>query len=384
MEKRKQRLIFIIAIVLCATIFAVAALYFLFNKTDTGEDPFLTSPDSTPTDTNTLVVLVNNDDGILVKEAILKFLAVDISDDANYRILPGTFSKGDERLDIQVPVSLTLFLKEGNALSYKIELSDNESFTDATIGYLEAYTGTYEFEHLYADTTYYWRVTAYTNDGSETATGSFTTADTPRILTIDGLSNVRDIGGWMTDSGKKIKQGLLIRGTEADGAVESEYTLTDKGLSDMLDVLGIKTETDLRPKTDATRDIFGTSVQHKYYDMAQYEAIFTDAGKEKIRALFADLAEPGNYPMYMHCTYGLDRTGTVCYILEAMLGVSKGDCRRDYGLSNNTRVKALWPIEEGLEKYDGETLKEQAESYLLSCGVTESQIESIRNIFLED
>jgi protein tyrosine/serine phosphatase len=83
----------------------------------------------------------------------------------------------------------------------------------------------------------------------------------------------------------------------------------------------------------------------------------------------------------LHCTYGCDRTGTVCYLLEALLGVSRGDCLRDYGLSN-LRPENIQAVENGLANYEGDTLKEQAESYLLSCGVSEYQINSIRNIFL--
>jgi hypothetical protein len=45
-------------------------------------------------------------------------------------------------------------------------------------------------------------------------------------------------------------------------------------------------------------------------------------------------------------------------------------------------IKNIKAVEEGLKAYPGNSLKEQAESYLLSCGVTEYRIKSIRNIFL--
>jgi protein-tyrosine phosphatase len=211
--------------------------------------------------------------------------------------------------------------------------------------------------------------------------GQFKTTDTPRILSIDGLYNVRDIGNWKTDSGKRIKQGLLIRGTEMDGAAESIYHLTNGGLADMLGGFGIKTDMDLRAQTATSKDALGSRVDHRYYDMVMYGGIFSNTGKEKIRTVFSDLANPDNYPIYLHCTYGCDRTGTVCYILEALLGVSRGDCLKDYGLSN-LNIKNIKAVEEGLKAYPGNSLKEQAESYLLSCGVTEYQIKSIRNIFL--
>lgn len=330
-----------------------------------------------------LEIEVINDKGVLVNDAVSKYVLTDLLNPYNSNVLPSDFSNGEARLDAQVPVAIKLSTKDGSALFYKIELADNENFENANISYVNSSVATYEFEHLYVNTTYFYRVTVYTKNGAEAGIGSFKTANTPRILSIDGLSNVRDIGNWKTDSGKRIKQGLLIRGTEMDGAVESGYHLTNEGLKDMLDVFSIKTDIDLRTRTSTSMDALGSRVEHRYYSMVVYSEIFTDEGKEKIRMVFADLANPDNYPIYLHCTYGCDRTGTVCYLLEALLGVSRGDCLKDYGLSN-LKISSIQVVEDGLKDYEGSTLKEQTESYLLSCGVSEYQIESIRNIFLGD
>ena len=151
----------------------------------------------------------------------------------------------------------------------------------------------------------------------------------------------------------------------------------------MLEIFGIKTEIDLREETETFKDALGSRVKHKYYDMVMYDNIFTNTGKKKIRELFSDLSDPDNYPIYLHCTYGVDRTGTVCYLLEALLGVSRGDCLKEYGLSD-VKISNIQSIEDGLSAYEGATLKAQVEAYLLSCGVTEYQIQSIRDIFLGD
>lgn len=328
-----------------------------------------------------LSVEVCNQDGILVKNAVSEYLQTDLLNPTSTDILPSSFSNNEGRLDAQVPVSLKLSVKEGEAILYKIELATDDSFANAQVYYLESSSEAFEFKHLCTNTTYYYRVTVYTKQGTDMNMGYFKTADTPRILSIDGLSNVRDIGNWKTDSGKRIKQGLLIRGTEMDAAVESEYHLTNAGLVDMLEVFGIKTDIDLRAQTPTSKDALGSRVNHKYYNMLQYDAIFTDSGKEKVRTVFADLANPDNYPVYLHCTYGCDRTGTICYLLEALLGVSRGDCLKDYALSNSASVN-MKAVEEGLAAYEGDTLKQQVEAYLISCGVSEYQIASIRNIFL--
>ena len=370
-----RRIILIISIILTCVL-----AVFVFKMDNKGPINQNQQFEASPNDF--LIINLINEEGILVNPAIIEYLKTDLSDEKNAGAIPSRFLTQDERLDRQIAVGIHLSTKNTSALYYKIDLADNSEFNSAEVFY--AYTeGVYEFDHLYANTQYFYRVTAYTRNGVDFKTGSFTTADTPRVLSIDGLYNVRDIGNWMTESGKRIKQGLLIRGTEMDGAVEGNYHLTNEGLKDMLDIFGIKTDMDLRTKKTGMMDALGSRVEHKYYDMVMYSGIFTEKGKEKIREVFADLANPNNYPIYMHCTYGCDRTGTVCYLLEALLGVSAEDCLKEYGLSN-MKISNIKNVENGLQSYEGDTLKEQTESYLISCGVTELQIQSIRNIFLGD
>ena len=329
-----------------------------------------------------LIVSLVNAEGILITDTISRYLKVDLLADYNRNVTVKNFVESGKRYDAQNPVSLDLSTVSTLASMYKIELADNAQFTNARVDYLDASSGRYEFKHLYVNSKYFYRVTAYTASGVIVETGSFMTADTPRILSIEGLTNVRDIGNWMTDSGKRIKQGLLIRGTEMDGAVESHYHLTNQGMQDMLDIYGIKFDMDLRSElaTPLGSDALGSHVEHKYYDMTMYSGIFTESGREKVKEVFTDLANKNNYPMYLHCTYGRDRTGTVCYLLEALLGVSRGDCLKDYGLSN-VNLDYILEVEEGLSSY-GTTLKEQVENYLMICGVTKDQINEIREIFL--
>ena len=329
-----------------------------------------------------LIVSLVNAEGILITDTISRYLKVDLLADYNRNVTVKNFVESGKRYDAQNPVSLDLSTVSTLASMYKIELADNAQFTNARVDYLDASSGRYEFKHLYVNSKYFYRVTAYTASGVIVETGSFMTADTPRILSIEGLTNVRDIGNWMTDSGKRIKQGLLIRGTEMDGAVESHYHLTNQGMQDMLDIYGIKFDMDLRSElaTPLGSDALGSHVEHKYYDMTMYSGIFTESGREKVKEVFTDLANKNNYPMYLHCTYGRDRTGTVCYLLEALLGVSRGDCLKDYGLSN-VNLDYILEVEEGLSSY-GTTLKEQVENYLMICGVTQDQINEIREIFL--
>lgn len=206
------------------------------------------------------------------------------------------------------------------------------------------------------------------------------------FVSFEGIDNTRDIGGYVTTGGKTIRKGLLIRGTELDGALLTDNVATELDKHKLVDTLGVKTEMDLRDESVSLGDMLGEGVTHKYYNAPQYEDIFTEDGKAKMKTIFTDLANPDNYPIYLHCTYGIDRTGTVCYILEALLGLTESQLQSEYALSNWYRSfnhKKVNTIKTGLANYAGSNVNQRAENYLLSCGITAEQIQSIRNIYLE-
>ena len=319
-------------------------------------------------------------------KAIRRYLELDLLSGKYDEIIPYNFTQNWDRTDLENTVTLRFSvdgLGAGKSVrKYRVDVAGNASFAGAVSYEISAETGEFSFSHLRADTLYHYRVTAYTTDGEISKNGFFKTSGAPRFLTVDGVFNLRDIGGWKTTDGRKISQGLLFRGTELDGAIEKDYHITDAGIKDMRDSFGIKSDLDLRASSVNGKNMLGADVKHKYYDMAQYMAIFTDDGKKKIREIFSDLADASNYPIYLHCTYGCDRTGTVCFLLEAMLGVSEADCYREYGISN-MKLGKIRSMREGLLAYEGATLKDQTWSYLLSCGVTEAEMNSIISIFLE-
>ncbi len=207
------------------------------------------------------------------------------------------------------------------------------------------------------------------------------------FISFEGIDNTRDIGGYVTGDNKKIRKGLLIRGSELDGAVLTDNVATALDKDKLVNTLGIKTEMDLRDPAVSLGDMLGPNVTHKYYNAPQYEDIFTDAGKAKMKEIFTDLADPDNYPIYLHCTYGIDRTGTTCYILEAVLGLNETELQTEYALSNWYRSfnqKKVNKIKTGLADYPGANINQRAVNYLLSCGITQEQIDTIRSIYLTD
>ncbi|MBQ8250124.1 MAG: tyrosine-protein phosphatase [Clostridia bacterium] len=272
-----------------------------------------------------------------------------------------------------------------------LDVSESSTYEDARTYDLGTDTNELEIFNLKTGTKYYYRLNIHLSNGCDVgATGSFETEATPRVLNIDGLVNVRDIGGWETTDGKTIRQGLIYRGCELDGAVEPSYCLTDTGFLQMTNDLGIRFDLDLRPSTDNKdgKDALGHGAIHKYYNSPMYSDILRDDGPEVIRNIFSELAKAENYPIYIHCTYGRDRTGTVCYLLEAMLGVSDADLYRDYELSAFTDSYVNYAefdtFVERIRSLEGDNTKERVENWLLSIGVSAKELESIREILLEE
>ena len=299
-----------------------------------------------------------------------------------------------DRLDVGLPVRIAYEVKgmpqDAEVASAKLEVSEDALFTAPrkfTMSAVECYADVYL---LKTNTKYYFRITIELSNGATAGVhGTFTTANTPRVLSIDGTANVRDIGGWTTADGSTVRQGLLYRGSELDGAVNAEYHITQKGVDHLLRVHKVRTQMDLRDKnaSAAATNPLGDAVTHTIYGAPQYVDVFKEANFATMRRIFADLADKDNYPIYMHDTLGMDQVGTVCYILEAALGMNDDDLIREYRLSilinQGLHTEQMNVFLEQFSKLKGDTRQEKAETYLRHIGVSDAQVEAIRDILLE-
>jgi len=267
------------------------------------------------------------------------------------------------------------------------ELSTNYDFKNAKTYNLT--TNSITFENLFVGTNYFYRIT-FKNPQGQTGykLGIIATEKTPRMLNIDGALNTRDIGGWQTSV--NIKQGMVIRGTEIDGLVIGQ-TATEKGLN-ALKEMGIAMDVDLR-STMLGEPVLTTPIEGAgklYFNINMYKTTLTSEYDAEMKRLFTEFAKPSNYPMYIHCAYGCDKTGTMCFLLEAVLGTSLTELAIEYEFSNlyasqlDREYPAFITFLEALDAYSGSTIQEKVISYLLSIGVTEAQIQSIKDILLED
>ena len=127
--------------------------------------------------------------------------------------------------------------------SISLWLSKNKNFS--TVRKISCSQAPYLLYNPWIGTTYYWKVLIFHQDTllASSETRHFTVCEQPpRAIAADGLGNIRDIGGYLTKDGKKVRQGLFYRGCE----MEFHLTITEDGKRVLRDDLKVKTDLDLR------------------------------------------------------------------------------------------------------------------------------------------
>jgi protein-tyrosine phosphatase len=265
--------------------------------------------------------------------------------------------------------------------------------------------------NLEIGTEYEWEVTTAVEDppGSgihsplaRSKTFRFRTEDrAPRLLHVPGVPNARDFGGWRGLGGRRIRQGLVIRSaglnenaTPKDNPDTPGATrVTDATRAVLIGQLGVKTDVDLRWDREVfgmTGSPLGPEVRWVRCPWSLYQWVAGDEEKAMFAKIFRLLLDRDNLPAIVHCIEGQDRTGTLCFILQGLLGVSDEDKLRDWectGFANAhwgfRHESRLDPFLKYLATLPGETVNERCVSYARSCGVTDAEIALWRERMLE-
>ena len=103
-----------------------------------------------------------------------------------------------------------------NAKYCELWLADNARFTNA-----QKYVtleNSVTIEGLIPNRNYFWKVKVTDNNGEQkfSKAYNFKTKGNVRSVAIDGVSNVRDLGGAVAKDGKTIKYGILYRSANGD------------------------------------------------------------------------------------------------------------------------------------------------------------------------
>lgn len=299
------------------------------------------------------------------------------------------------------PVQVKWKYNVEGARKFVVEYATKVDFSDSLSIEVGASKRVADIYNLYKATKYYVRVTALNskNEVLHTAESEFeTTSLGPRFMYIDDVRNVRDLGGYETIDGKMLVQGIAYRGgalTAPPGNIHYSNEISESGKQYMSEVMGIKTEIDFRTASESGVTLEQGSVipgaTLTYITLNGYKDTFDY--DDEYRAFFSMLADKNSYPLYMHCTGGADRTGSVSFLLHTMLGVSELECLQGYELTSfstyglrdtqdgGTYQKYFDGFMTKLNTYEGTTMQEKVQTWMLSIGVTQEQIDTIKGIF---
>ena len=265
------------------------------------------------------------------------------------------------------------FVAEGHVpskvkVSTNQDMSDAQELTDIAATDYAYYVGV---NQLYSNRTYYWQV--FEGDTAISEVASFKTAEGFRMISTNTVANVRDMGGRTVHlktgvdpvtgknvyNTKHIKQGLIFRGGELveesytpEGSGQHSATLQTGDAEFFVEDLGIGLEIDLRGDEESqniTESPLKSYYEHNYSqvvdvnymrlaNISAYDDFFSITSSKpyysNIKTMFQDFANAENRHVYFHCWGGADRTGTVGFLLGALLGMSLTDLIIDYELTS--------------------------------------------------
>ena len=234
-----------------------------------------------------------------------------------------------------------------------------------------------------------------------------TSAELPRFTRIDGVPNMRDLGGHVGLGGRRVKQGMIYRSGGLNGNANKYYSkeeildlyksgklvetvpelsreaakeikrhldagdddkadfkhlvkkwhpgparMTDASCAYARKQFGIKTDLDLRTVRECygmTGSPLGPDVNWVSIPSPSYGPMHEDFGHESFKKCFRIFLDEANYPIDFHCIQGADRTGCLAYILEALLGVSDAELEQDWEVTAFTNPN---PRFAHAERYD--------------------------------
>lgn len=304
-------------------------------------------------------------------------------------------------MSVSAPVPVHFEWEANSTNPFFVRIYEGEDLSKPVISYQTEETQ-FDFYNTKLGATYYAQISS---GQLQSKVVSFTTDNVgPRNLFVEGVENIRDLGGWCN-----IKQGMIYRSGRFNEDKKETPTLqiTEKGLYEANNVLKIKTEIDLR-KTSTNevggltdKSVLGDNVNYVQLPMAYNgNNILTFAGKVSgdtyqydnpaaIKSFFEILADERNYPIDFHCSIGKDRTGCLAYLIEGLMGADEEHLMRDYMFTNFANAGMCKPTEitgkygKTLADYEnGDTLQEKIYNYLSSenIGVSTTDLDKIINI----
>ncbi|MFI1936828.1 tyrosine-protein phosphatase [Streptomyces purpureus] len=202
-----------------------------------------------------------------------------------------------------------------------------------------------------------------------------------RHIPLQGAVNVRDLGGYPTYGGDRVRRGLVYRADGLNRLTDADVTtLAGLRLGTVVDFrIPVEVQYDgadrlpagvalvSRPVTDnglytQLRTVIGSRDPVRQEEMLGngkaaafmrevYRSFVTSPGnRAQFGATLRDIARPGAAPLMYHCTAGKDRTGWTSYLLLTVVGVPEWEAVADFLASNTFRAAYDAKLRESLKQ----------------------------------
>lgn len=251
--------------------------------------------------------------------------------DTNFNSYNCSACTGPRYQDCPAPAANKSLCDQAKGYSTGVSDSINVYLSDETTkekGNLVTYTTSDNgiIYNMIPGVTYYWESANDSNiHGLVKATGN-------RRFITTSVRNVRDLGGLEVDTDNDgtvdgtLKYGRLFRGAKLSSSNTDVVNLTK---------LGITEELDLRGSSEGAGDARFSNFQPREITNYLINPTTHNTNYTVFRQALVDtmLDVIANQNIYFHCKIGTDRTGTMAYFLEGLLGVSEEDRVQDYELS---------------------------------------------------
>ncbi len=225
---------------------------------------------------------------------------------------------------------------------------------------------------------------------------------TPYLNDRDAYKSDEVFANFRSLKGGNLKDNFLYRGASPVDNSRNRASYAN----DLLEKYGIKAVIDLADSSEDMEKYFASEDFNSEYTKNLYEngkdivlSMSSDYSSDKYKQSLANALRfimENDGPIYIHCMEGKDRTGFVCFVIEALMGASYDEMLSDYITTYQNYFGITLKDEE--EKYNAiadlyfntfveylsgskvnkeANFSEYAKAYLLSSGMSEDEINQL-------
>ncbi len=184
-----------------------------------------------------------------------------------------------------------------------------------------------------------------------------------RRIELEGASNFRDVGGYLTRDSSQVRFGKIFRSDNLTKLTSSDWEVVE-GLgveyivdlrridektrsrttlphTSKIEIIEIPIDVDIRGKSELLQHILSreiTRITHE--DMAQMYSDILSKFRPELIQVVSLLLNPNMGNKIIHCTAGKDRTGISVALVQLLCNVPRTQILSDFLLSNSFRTPA--------------------------------------------